>query len=327
MPTLIELAERTQALVPSKWRCDVHHFAESLDISVEEANGFFKSIEEGGTGSKSDGSWQDNPAPLNVKVNLRKQYEDNVFNLHCADMGSKSAPRLDLSEPSVAAVEQGGRYIRLGRVSSWNKNITVKVQREIVKYVIGTHQGLIQHYPDVRAFYHANMPLEFLDNKLNHLMDEENLQRDERRDVFNKNRDASLSYTPAKHCDRKETQQMISVQAHQTMKEKYAPEVIAALEDSVQEQIKISSIAKQGTTSMEKEHAANVKKAWEERLRKKEAKKNFKRLDVNELQEKADGSVPVMTRTGAIEKTSSTTRSLRRLGNRPTSTKFQLEMQ
>jgi hypothetical protein len=111
------------------------------------------------------------------------------------------------------------------------------------------------------------------------------------------------------------------------MKEKYAPEVIAALEDSVQEQIKISNIAKQGTTSMEKEHAANVKKAWEERLRKKEAKKNFKRLDVNELQEKADSSVPVMTRTGAIEKTSSTTRSLRRLGNRPTSTKFQLEMQ
>jgi hypothetical protein len=60
----------------------------------------------------------------------------------------------------------------------------------------------------VREIYDPNMPLECLDNRLNLIMGDEHLQRDERRDVARKNRDASLAYRPPKHLDRKETQQM-----------------------------------------------------------------------------------------------------------------------
>ena len=49
-------------------------------------------------------------------------------------------------------MEQGSRYIWSGRISTRNKEITVTVQREIVKYVIGTHQTLLRHFPEVTKF-------------------------------------------------------------------------------------------------------------------------------------------------------------------------------
>ena len=76
MPTLQQLAEWVQALVPSKWHLDIHHFAEILGVEVEEVNGFIKCIKDGGTGSKTDGSWSSNPAPFNGVVNLKKEVED-----------------------------------------------------------------------------------------------------------------------------------------------------------------------------------------------------------------------------------------------------------
>jgi len=154
MPTLQQLAERVQALVPSKWHLDIHHFAEILGVEVEEVNGFIKCIEDGGTGSKTDGLWSSNPAPFKGVVNLKKEVEDNILNMHYTDTGNKAIDSVHLDEPSVASLEQGGvcRYIRLGRVRSRNKEITVKLQREIAKFVVGTHKTLTQFYPDDGEF-------------------------------------------------------------------------------------------------------------------------------------------------------------------------------
>ena len=44
------------------------------------------------------------------------------------------------------------RFIHLGRISSQNKSITVKVQRELAGYVIGTHQTMTQSYPEWAEF-------------------------------------------------------------------------------------------------------------------------------------------------------------------------------
>ena len=48
------------------------------------------------------------------------------------------------------------RFICLGRISSQNKSITVKVQRELVRYVIGTHQTMTQSYPEWAKFRQKN---------------------------------------------------------------------------------------------------------------------------------------------------------------------------
>ena len=63
---------------------------------------------------------------------------------------------LNIPEPSPSVLEQESRLLRLGRVYSHNNAVTPNVQRDIVKYVIGTHQTLLQYYPDVAKFRKDN---------------------------------------------------------------------------------------------------------------------------------------------------------------------------
>ena len=137
-------------LRPSKWYWDVHHFAESLDITTEQANGFIKCIENGGMGTKADDIWRSNPAPYDAKVNLTNQC-DNILNY--TNTGNKSAVCGGIDEPLVAIFNQPSRHVCLGMINNRNKKITIQVQKDIVRYyVVGTHKHLIQHYPDVAKY-------------------------------------------------------------------------------------------------------------------------------------------------------------------------------
>ena len=116
----------------------------------------------------------------------------------------------------------------------------------------------------VRQIYDPNMPMECLDNRLNHMMGDEYVQRDERRDVFKQNRDTSLPFAKPKHLDRKQTQQM---QGEQMLKgaKNYNVSAIAGLPPEFQDQIKIKNLNKQGHTTIEKQYQAHLQAAWEER--------------------------------------------------------------
>ena len=105
MPTLLQIAERVQSLVLSKWHWDIHHFAESVDLSQGEANGFIRCIENGGTGSKSDDTWRPNPAPFITKHDLNDHNCDNPLNLHYTDMGDNNTPLNYLSEALAMCLE------------------------------------------------------------------------------------------------------------------------------------------------------------------------------------------------------------------------------
>ena len=155
MPTFLELVASVQLLDQSKWFWNIQHFAECLDITVEECLGFFKAVEKGGTGLKSDDTWASNPAPYNTKINLTKQ-EDNALNLYCVDNGNKNGAGVVFSEPSVDILDQGSRYVRLGKASRQNRDVTIKLQKEVVRYVIGTHQTLLQYYSEVAKFRQDN---------------------------------------------------------------------------------------------------------------------------------------------------------------------------
>ena len=155
MPTLLEIVQQTQTLIASKWHLDIRHYAESVGITTDEAYAFIRCIESGGTGNKSDRTWQPNPSPFNAKVNLCSQ-QDNHLNLHYTDNGRKSEITGDLLEPSTTSVEQSCRFVRLGKMCNHNKELTVKVQRNIAKFVIGTHQTLTQYYPDIAKFRQKN---------------------------------------------------------------------------------------------------------------------------------------------------------------------------
>ena len=116
MVRLLEIIEITQRLLPTKWHLDVHHFAESIGVTTDEANGFIKCIEDGGTGSKSNGTWQSNPVPYKSKINLTSQI-DNELNFHCKDHG-RMGVGVNISSPSSAILDQGSRFVQLGRVST-----------------------------------------------------------------------------------------------------------------------------------------------------------------------------------------------------------------
>ena len=141
--TLNQIATAVQTERPSKWYWDIKHFARTLEITVEEANGFISCIEKGGAGSKKDGTWRFNPKPFATKIDLTRD-EENLLNFHYTDVKDKSS-RLD-----------NDRYIRLGRISLQNKAISVKIQRDIARFVMGTHKTLTQFYPCWANFRQEN---------------------------------------------------------------------------------------------------------------------------------------------------------------------------
>ena len=153
MPTLHRIIESTQRLRSSKWYFDVNHYAQSVGITTEEANGFFKCIRDGGM--KKDESWQHNPAPFEGKIDLTCQ-SDNLLNIHVADFGNTGTIPTVFAQPSEGILSQSRRFVYVGKVSKRNKDITPKVQREIAQYIVGTHQILVRNYPAWAKFRQDN---------------------------------------------------------------------------------------------------------------------------------------------------------------------------
>ena len=67
--TLYKISESIQTLTHSKWYWDIRLFSEGPGIAVEQANGFIKCLEKGGTGKKADGSWKANPKRAQASEN------------------------------------------------------------------------------------------------------------------------------------------------------------------------------------------------------------------------------------------------------------------
>ena len=139
-PTLLQIAESIDRPKPTRWLIDIHHFASCLDLTVDQVEAFFKCIENGGSGVRKDGTWKANPKPFNTKTNLSSN-EENRLNLHCYATGRKGAPYL-FGEPSPNAVDYDSKYIYLGMVAKRRQEITLSIQRDIVKYIVGTHKTL-----------------------------------------------------------------------------------------------------------------------------------------------------------------------------------------
>ena len=98
---------------------------------------------------KTDNKWKANPAPYNKQIDLSAM-NDNSLNLHVTRK-VKGEPNTanTIHMPSVVTLDKNTQFVWLGKIRVQNNNITPKIQREIVKYVIGTHQTLIQSYPDL----------------------------------------------------------------------------------------------------------------------------------------------------------------------------------
>ena len=100
-PTLLSIGESLQKLPPSKWHWDIRHLAETLKVTVEELQSFIKRIESGGSGKKSDDSWEPNPAPYQTPIKLTENQNDNILNLHYIASGNKVSLANSVNSPLV----------------------------------------------------------------------------------------------------------------------------------------------------------------------------------------------------------------------------------
>jgi hypothetical protein len=91
------------------------------------------------------------PLHMTKKISLQDE-SDNELNLHYIDNGRRVQSGAESGSPAPTSIEQTRRMIYIGSFSARNKALSVKNQREIVKWVIGTHQTLIQYYPQIAEF-------------------------------------------------------------------------------------------------------------------------------------------------------------------------------
>ncbi|KAL7453283.1 hypothetical protein ACHAWC_004950 [Mediolabrus comicus] len=117
----------------------------------------------------------------------------------------------------------------------------------------------------VRGCYDSQVPAEFLRDKLRYLMDQEYQLREERRRLYRSRADPKKKWSAAKHLDRKDTQQMGGEQV-QKLTSKYHQGVLDVLPP---DERKISTYAKKGTTSSEKQKKEAKKAAFISKVAKK----------------------------------------------------------
>ena len=116
--TLCKTSTFIQTLRHSKWHWDIRYFSECLGIIVEQANSFIRCVEKGRTGKKADGLWKANTKPFQSKINLT-QNQKNTLNLYYTDQGDNN---------KYSGACNNSRYICLGRISSHNNIITLKIK-------------------------------------------------------------------------------------------------------------------------------------------------------------------------------------------------------
>lgn len=105
-----------QTVVNPKWYKDIRHYADSIKISTEEANGFIRCVEAGGNGSKSNRVWRNNSSPFDTKIDLNGN-SDNILNLQYSDSTDRKSDCGGYAiEPSDSVVKQSSRFLKLGRV-------------------------------------------------------------------------------------------------------------------------------------------------------------------------------------------------------------------
>ena len=144
--TLFEITNAVKNLSNNKWYWDSQYFASKIGISPTVVDAFIKRMEKGGSGVRSDGTWQANPSPYDNTINFTIP-KDNILDLHYSYICDKSAHEVIFVEPSLSVIDRPGRYFQIGEINDQNKAITAKIQREIVQYITGTHRALLKHYP------------------------------------------------------------------------------------------------------------------------------------------------------------------------------------
>jgi hypothetical protein len=85
------------------------------------------------------------------------------LNLHYIDKERRVKSDVESDAPSPSFIEQTHQMIYIGNFSARNKAISIENQREMVGWVIGTHQTLIQYYPQMAELFRQKHWVSWID--------------------------------------------------------------------------------------------------------------------------------------------------------------------
>jgi len=108
--SFLQVANAVTNLEPSNHWIHESTLAKRLEISIDDLEGWVKSVREGGSGAVSDNTFVANPAPYNVKIDLSDLSADNSLNLHYQDKKRYISPMRDLVESFGTEITAYARY-------------------------------------------------------------------------------------------------------------------------------------------------------------------------------------------------------------------------
>mmetsp|Transcript_18498 Transcript_18498/g.44528 ORF Transcript_18498/g.44528 Transcript_18498/m.44528 type:complete len:212 (-) Transcript_18498:238-873(-) len=155
MVELLSLVRSIQERPSTKWLTHENVLSAELGLegsesytAVDELDTFVSSIENGGTGVRSNSTYRPNPKPFNVRTKL-SDFKNNPVNLHYVKYTGFKGKHIELSEPSSLALCQPAKFYQTGRVKD-GVATSLHDQLNIARWCMGTHQALSQpKYQDI----------------------------------------------------------------------------------------------------------------------------------------------------------------------------------
>lgn len=95
MVSFLQVAQAVENLETSAYWIHESAFAKLLGVTDAELEGWIQCVREGGSGVKSKNTFQSNPAPYNVKIDLADLSADNILNLHYQENRCNTIPKVD----------------------------------------------------------------------------------------------------------------------------------------------------------------------------------------------------------------------------------------
>ena len=140
MVLFLQVAQAVKNLETSTYWIHESAFAKRLGVTDADLEGWVKCVREGGSGAKFKNTFQPNPEPYNVKIDLADLSADNSLNLHYQEIRCNATPKVD-GEVSLYSF---ARYYFVGASKSC-LSTSLKTQIDIARYAVGVHNELLNN--------------------------------------------------------------------------------------------------------------------------------------------------------------------------------------
>ena len=139
MVSFLQVAKAVNTLATSTYWINESTLAKRIGVTCSDLEGWVKWVREGGSGAKSKNTFQPNPAPYNVKIDLADLSADNILNLPYQESRRNTIPKVN---GEVLSLYSFAIYYFVGTSESC-RSTSLNTEIDIARYVVGVHKELL----------------------------------------------------------------------------------------------------------------------------------------------------------------------------------------